>query len=212
MWDSGTAYSRETDESKLDDENKSDVDAELELKKMEEDRMTKIKAVDELSTKEIEQNLVASKSLLRMSALILKMSYNKDIYSSTEHLLMFLQAYDNELVGLAMNALAQLALPPPQHRYHEEFNRHNTPLHKVAMHSLALFDIVDAAFKTIGSCLWSICSGSVQSRVKMPPWWLTWEVRAIGVEKSCLARVAVAVAVARKRRACSQPSTITEGK
>ena len=123
--------------SKLDDENKSDVDAELELKKMEEDRMTKIKAVDELSTKEIEQNLVASKSLLRMTALILKMSYNKDIYSSTEHLLMFLQAYDNELVGLAMNALAQLALPPPQHRYHEEFNRHNTPLHKVAMHSLA---------------------------------------------------------------------------
>ena len=36
-----------------------------------------------------------------MTALILKMSYNKDIYSSTEHLVMFLRAYDNELVGLA---------------------------------------------------------------------------------------------------------------
>ena len=44
--------------SKLDDENKSDVDAELELKKMEEDRMTKIKAVDELSTRRLNKTLL----------------------------------------------------------------------------------------------------------------------------------------------------------
>ena len=123
---------------------------------------------------------------------------------------MYLQAYDDEVVGLAMNALEELAVPPPQHRYHGEFNRHQTPLHKVATHSLPLFDIVDAACQTMGEVpLMDLLGvGPVQGvETAGAAVLVNLGDRAAGAARSCL--VSGVAVVARGMKACCLPTTST---
>jgi hypothetical protein len=82
--------------------------------------------------------------LITIIIIVLSLSYQ-------QHLMALLQAYDDEVMCLAMEAVAGLANPPPQHRYLEEFSRHSTALHKCAPHSVPLFDLAEAAAKVIGT-------------------------------------------------------------
>ena len=92
------------------------------------------------------QDLSALKQLMTFTSHLLRNAMNKDVYSSTEHLVSLLRCLDDELAFLSLSALTALSMSPMTHRCVDE-NRHSTTLHKQGNLCHPLFDIAEAAFK-----------------------------------------------------------------
>jgi len=84
--------------------------------------------------------------ILTFTSKLLSCSFSKDVYNSTEKLLLILTCYDIEYVFLAMECLYYLTLPPPGHRCDCYLGKHSTQLHKNPIYLLMMFEVVEASF------------------------------------------------------------------
>ncbi len=90
-------------------------------------------------TKDIEN----AKIVLRFSSYLLFEAINKDVYHSTELLLIFLRSYDDELALLAMDTLNSLDLPTPSNKT-IDISRSRSQSSQAINICPPLFDIVES--------------------------------------------------------------------
>ena len=79
-------------------------------------KMDEVKDNDETSDQSMENDVYNIKTILNFLTALLQNAVNKDIYNSSERLVVFLRAYDDEIALSAMNAIAAFGSPPPIHK------------------------------------------------------------------------------------------------
>lgn len=108
--------------------------------------------VKEVGSAQVESDQTLTKTVLRVTRVLLENTINKNIYSSTPHLLRLLAAYDDEIAFLALEALVALALPPNSCRcLVENITRHSTQIHKHSSFAVPFFEIIECACAVLPS-------------------------------------------------------------
>lgn len=78
--------------------------------------MDEVNEDDDVAVQSTEKDVNNIKTILNFLTALLQNAVNKDIYNSSERLVVFLRAYDDEIALLAMNAIAAFGSPPPIHK------------------------------------------------------------------------------------------------
>lgn len=103
------------------------------------------------------ENIVVERTILdqlriclKLSVRLLTNSFNKEVYTSTEHLFFLLRAYDEEIGLLAVEALCALASPPTTHKCIDS-SRHSTVLHKTPTLCQPLFALIESVYFSLSA-------------------------------------------------------------